>query len=520
MKNNGQGQMSKRLRKILALPVSGIRFFNRTIREKLEFSIRFKLSVNFLKIFIKAMVLAGLGIFFIFGASNIFLAVQGDYTALENFLETEMKAPVDHQSDHQRGGLAAEEGEVQSSLSRIKEFAAKEDLPLMVYDQSRSRTLILATDPTLANDGFPRLIGVVGRDKHTYLAVNRDSINRLRSSPLLRFFPFFANQNPSSIPLPYTLVSYTDLGPVLTGMIRLAKIMLVVGTLVFLLSLISIAMIGRGFFQPIKEMTQTVRDISERNLNLRLNVSGSKDELKELAMTFNEMMNRIENNYNRQKQFVSDASHELRTPIAVIQGYADMLDRWGKDDREVLQESIDAIKNEGENMKELIDKLLFLARHDKENFVLQKEEFNLTEVLQEIAKETQIIDDTHKISFDIQGQGEARICADKNRIKQAIRIFIDNALKYTPPGGEIAVTLGRTEDFWTISIKDSGIGMTGEELEHIFDRFYRSEASRTKEKGGHGLGLAIAKIIILGHQGKIKVKSRPGMGSEFIIFLK
>ena len=277
-------------------------------------------------------------------------------------------------------------------------------------------------------------------------------------------------------------------------------------------------MIGRGLFQPIKEMTQTVKDISAKNLNLRLNVSGAKDELKELALTFNEMMNRIEDNYNRQKQFVSDASHELRTPIAVIQGYTNMLDRWGKNDKEVLQESIDAIKNESENMKELIDKLLFLARHDKDTFVLQKEDFSLSEILHEIARETQIIDSSHKISFHIKQ--EARLFADKNCIKQAIRIFLDNAMKFTPPGGEITVTLSNEGEFKAISIKDTGIGMSKEELKHIFDRFYQSEQSRTKEKGGHGLGLAIAKIIILGHQGKIRVRSKVNGGSEFTILLR
>ena len=321
-----------------------------------------------------------------------------------------------------------------------------------------------------------------------------------------------------STPLPVYFVCYSDIGSEIGEIVHLGKVILAVFLVVIFFSLFSIALIGRGFFQPIKEMTQTVKDISAKNLNIRLNVSGAKDELKELALTFNEMMNRIEDNYNRQKQFVSDASHELRTPIAVIQGYANMLDRWGKDDREVLQESIDAIKNESENMKELIDKLLFLARHDKDTFVLQKEDISLTEILHEIAKETQIIDSSHKISFHIEG--EARLYADKNCIKQAIRIFIDNALKFTPPGGEITVTLSSDGDYQAISIKDTGIGMTKEELEHIFDRFYQSEQSRTKVKGGHGLGLAIAKIIILGHQGKIRVRSKVNGGSEFTILLK
>ncbi|MDD2498694.1 MAG: ATP-binding protein [Desulfitobacteriaceae bacterium] len=388
-------------------------------------------------------------------------------------------------------------GEDQDLKSLLKEFSLEQDLPLLIYDKTENP--VLATEPALADYGYQRLIGVIHTGETTYLAINRNGIS-FRS------------------PLPVNVVSYSDIGEDLWDILYIAKIILTVFAVVIFFSLISIASIGRGFFQPIKEMTQTVKDISAKNLNLRLNVSGSKDELKELALTFNEMMNRIEDNYNRQKQFVSDASHELRTPIAVIQGYTNMLDRWGKDDREVLQESVDAIKNESNNMKELIDKLLFLARHDKETFVLQKEDFSLTEILREIAKETQIIDSSHKISFHIES--EESLYADRNRIKQAIRIFIDNALKYTPPGGEITVTLGHEGDFLAISIKDTGIGMTKEELNHIFDRFYRSEQSRTKEKGGHGLGLAIAKIIILGHQGKIKVRSKVGTGSEFTILLK
>jgi len=297
----------------------------------------------------------------------------------------------------------------------------------------------------------------------------------------------------------------------------LAKVILYVFGAVLIFAIISILGSGKRVFRPIKEMTETVRNISEKNMNLRLNVSGSEDELKDLAVTFNEMMNRIEDDYTRQKQFVSDASHELRTPIAVIQGYVDMLDRWGKNDKEVLQESIDAIKNESESMKDLVDKLLFLARNDKGTLVLQKEEFSLTEMLIETTKETQIIDKDHVINFDIEE--EVPLYGDRKRIKQAVRIFIDNAIKYTPQGGKITISLKTDHDYAKVSIIDTGIGMSKEELSHIFDRFYRSDNSRTREKGGHGLGLAIAKIIVLGHRGKIKVRSKKGSGSEFILFL-
>jgi two-component system sensor histidine kinase ArlS len=128
---------------------------------------------------------------------------------------------------------------------------------------------------------------------------------------------------------------------------------------------------------PIKRMTDTVKEISVQNLDKRLDVGGSHDELKDLAQTFNEMIDRIQSSYERQNRFVSDASHELRTPVAVIQGYADLLDRWGMDHRDVMEESVNAIKDETGNMKQLIEKLLFLARADKNQLTLKMEEFVL-----------------------------------------------------------------------------------------------------------------------------------------------
>lgn len=491
----GNANPGKRLLKIIYLPVELIKLLHKMILEKLEFSIHFRLSLSYLRIFLKAMILSGLGVLLVFGGLEIFNTASRDYATLGNFLETTNIENLEQMDDDHR---------LQSAFNK---FSLEEDLPLHIYDQNKN--LLLSTKPEFKDYKYRNLVGIVRTQENIYLAIN---VNRVSSHGFMQ--PIEA----LSTPLPVYFVCYSDIGSEIGEIVHLGKVILAVFLVVIFFSLFSIALIGRGFFQPIKEMTQTVKDISAKNLNIRLNVSGAKDELKELALTFNEMMNRIEDNYNRQKQFVSDASHELRTPIAVIQGYANMLDRWGKDDREVLQESIDAIKNESENMKELIDKLLFLARHDKDTFVLQKEDISLTEILHEIAKETQIIDSSHKISFHIEG--EARLYADKNCIKQAIRIFIDNALKFTPPGGEITVTLSSEGDYQAISIKDTGIGMTKEELEHIFDRFYQSEQSRTKVKGGHGLGLAIAKIIILGHQGKIRVRSKVNSGSEFTILLK
>lgn len=268
---------------------------------------------------------------------------------------------------------------------------------------------------------------------------------------------------------------------------------------------------------PIKDMTKTTKAISINALQTRLNVSISKDELKDLAETINKMLDGIETSYEQQNQFVSDASHELRTPIAVIQGYANMLSRWGKDDKEVLEESIIAIKSEAEDMQQLVEKLLFLARSDKNTQKIEKQTFYINDLIDEIIKETKLIDTSHEIKTDINE--EASMYADKKLLKQALRVFIDNSIKYTPKGGRIKLNSYIKKKNLMLEIIDTGIGIPKEDLPYIFNRFYRCDKSRTKESGGTGLGLSIAKWIIGKHNGSIVVESRPEMGTKISIGL-
>ncbi|NLM10489.1 MAG: HAMP domain-containing protein [Clostridiaceae bacterium] len=275
--------------------------------------------------------------------------------------------------------------------------------------------------------------------------------------------------------------------------------------------------ITKNVLNPIAEMTKMTKEIKAQNLNLRLNVTNAKDELKELVITFNEMMDRIEAAYNKQNQFVSDASHELRTPISVIQGYTRMLERWGKDDPEVLTEAIDAIAKETDNMKELVEKLLFIARNDKDTLSLNKGKFSLSDMMEELVKETRMVNKHHIIEDSIEKNID--IIGDRNRIKQAMRIFTDNAQKYTEPGKKIEISLKKEENQAVMTVKDSGCGIDINDIHNIFDRFYRADQSRDRNKGGHGLGLSIARIIILRHGGKIRVKSKLGEGSTFSVIL-
>ncbi|MBO4884142.1 MAG: HAMP domain-containing histidine kinase [Clostridia bacterium] len=276
--------------------------------------------------------------------------------------------------------------------------------------------------------------------------------------------------------------------------------------------------ISRRALSPISDIVNAARGLSASNLSARISADGAKDELLELTEVLNGMLDRIESAYNNQKQFVSDASHELRTPIAVIQGYADMLGRWGKSDPEVCDEAITAISSETRAMKDLVEQLLFIARHENSPQRYQMEFFDLKEMADEALKETRLIAGGHHIKA---GTMEAAIVrGDRNALKQALRVFLDNALKYTAPDGEITLSCVKENGWARLTVQDNGIGISEEDLKRVFDRFYRAADVRGSEVDGHGLGLAIARMIVLAHGGRIEVQSRPGAGSRFHILLK
>jgi signal transduction histidine kinase len=270
--------------------------------------------------------------------------------------------------------------------------------------------------------------------------------------------------------------------------------------------------------EPIYEMSATANRLTVNNLgSQRLNVEGTKNELKDLANVINSMLDRIEVSYESQKQFVSDASHELRTPIAVIQGYGNLLNRWGTKDEEVLLESIEAINKEAKSMQDLVEKLLFLSRHDKKTLKLDKAKFNMCHVVEEMVKETKLV--TVNRTIESPTLEDVVVYGDKQALKQAIRVFIDNAVKYTKDGDSITILCQNDDGDCVITVSDTGMGMDRKDVENIFERFYRSDQVRNEKIYGHGLGLSIAKLIILGHTGRIKVRSQLTKGTTFIITL-
>ncbi|KMJ56878.1 histidine kinase [Bacillus sp. LL01] len=273
--------------------------------------------------------------------------------------------------------------------------------------------------------------------------------------------------------------------------------------------------LSRIILTPIHAMTRTMKQIQQTGDYQKLRLSGtSKDELYTMGNTFNQMIDILEKNFQKQQQFVSDASHELKTPLTVIESYASMLKRWGIKKPELLEESVDAIYSESIRMKEMTEQMLQLANADND-IVLKKEAVDLLTLCRQTSHNIEISFDR---DIEVVDNGlDSPIQADPNKIKQLLYILLDNAQKYSD--AEVVMELGESDDSCYFSVSDKGMGIPKEDLEKIFDRFYRVDKARNRESGGAGLGLSIAKQIVNAHQGTIDFASEEGKGTTVKVTL-
>lgn len=271
-----------------------------------------------------------------------------------------------------------------------------------------------------------------------------------------------------------------------------------------------------GRAEHIQSLENAIGRFSPASPGSRLHTGDAS--LAGLENAINGMLDRMQQAYSQQTRFVSDASHELRTPIAVIKGYADLLARWGKQDEKVLDEGIAAIRTEAECMGKLVEQLLFLARGDSGRTQLKLRRIQLAPLVSEVYEESEMIHPEHVWQFQCVDAAEAD--ADDALLKQAVRILVDNAVKYTKPGERIRLRVLRGADGAPcIEVQDSGIGISEEDMTHVFERFFRADPARNAGTGGTGLGLAIAKWIVDRHGGHFELRSEPGAGTRITICL-
>ena len=295
---------------------------------------------------------------------------------------------------------------------------------------------------------------------------------------------------------------------------RLEKILFGIDAVGLFLALLAGLWLSRKTLTPIKEMNRVAREIVFENMNGRIPIGSADDELAELGKTLNAMLDRLQAPIQSQQQFVSYASHELRTPATVFLGYVDVLEKFGMDDPDLMKESIDAIRSEANNLQSLLERISFLSRLDQHRLKIEKETLDLDDIVEEVMRKMKIAVKSHEISL-LQNT-PAKIFGDATLIRQMIRVFLENAVKYTPEGGSVKVSSKVDGKKIFLSIADSGIGIAPENQSKIFERYFRVNNENYKAKGS-GLGLSMAKAIADLHEIKIHVESEHGRGTTFTL---
>jgi heavy metal sensor kinase len=295
---------------------------------------------------------------------------------------------------------------------------------------------------------------------------------------------------------------------------RLPSILLLTGLAAVCLSLLLGVLFTNNMLRPLDDIAAVALQITRADdLSRRLPDSGRRDEIGKLTEALNQTLARLERLFRSQQRFLADVSHELRTPLTTIRGNVDLMRRMGEAD----SESLDVIQDEVERMTRLVGDLLLLARADTGGLPIRREPVELDDVFLDVYRQVSLLETG--VNLVMQEVDQACVIGDVDRLKQLFLNLVDNALKYTPEGGTVTMSLSKNDGMAELMVADTGIGIPPADLPFIFDRFYRVDKARTRSHGGSGLGLSIARWIAQAHNGDIHVKSETGAGSTFTVML-
>jgi len=297
-----------------------------------------------------------------------------------------------------------------------------------------------------------------------------------------------------------------------------AWVVLLASPVVLLLASAAGYVISRRALAPVDRITRTAQLINAQSLTHRLPLRGVDDELERLSVTLNGMFARLDDAFQRIRRFTADASHELRTPLAIIRSTAEIV-RAQRRTEEEYGAALDRILSESERTSRLIDDLLLLARADADAIHQVMEPMDLVDSVRAACDEGAVLARTAGLRFTAHLPSTCPTVGDSEALRRLFLILVDNAVKYTQPGGSVNVTMTADAASARIDVCDSGVGMAAANLPHIFERFYRVAADRSRATGGIGLGLSIAQWIVTSHHGSIAVESEPGAGSTFRVTL-
>jgi signal transduction histidine kinase len=276
------------------------------------------------------------------------------------------------------------------------------------------------------------------------------------------------------------------------------------------------AVAGR-VLRPIGRITTVARDIQATDLSRRIKLSGPEDELKQLADTFDAMLARLDAAFAAQRQFIADASHELRNPLAIIRTNVDVALADPHADPDDLRHTITVVKRASDRMARLVDDLLALARRQEPTF--EHEPVDLGAAVAEASDDFVVPAVARNIVLDRAIAPGVIVTGDRDALKRAVANLLENAVRLTPAGSRIRLATGSEGDRAWIAVADEGPGIAAEDQAHVFDRFWRADKARSRADGGTGLGLAIVRQIAESHGGEVRLHSKPGVGSSFVIWL-
>ncbi|MGJ7909581.1 ATP-binding protein [Neobacillus sp. LXY-1] len=390
------------------------------------------------------------------------------------------------------------EKDIKSSGLFLKKMNTKDQM-IRVYDQSGA---IIISDKNVSfsvlepNPGFSqRVERVYFEDKD--LLVARYPLN-------VKYFT-------GTIEVIRQLKSYHEM------MKNLAWGMTVFGMAAILLSALSGYVLASQLLRPVRALANTMKRIKENGFHERMEASSQKDELSDLINVFNEMMDNLEKSFTQQKQFVEDASHELRTPVSILEGHVSLLNRWGKKDPAILEESLGASLQEINRLKKIINDLLTLTRVENQ-WVTTVTKADVYEIIIRLVKNLELLHPDYVLVLDLDKQIPHAAISEQH-LEQILIILIDNAIKYSPENKTIEITVKHMENHICFTVRDHGIGIPSEQISNVFNRFYRVDKARSRESGGTGLGLSIAKQIIDKYHGSIVIESKEGVGTKVTLII-
>jgi heavy metal sensor kinase len=316
----------------------------------------------------------------------------------------------------------------------------------------------------------------------------------------------------------YRIVLQASLKPVAETSRAAMNVILVGLPLVLMLAGVGGYLLAGRSLRPLRGIAEQAQRISESSLHTRIEIGRAAAEVEMLAASFNELLARLDQSFEGMRRFVADASHELRTPVAVIRGEADVALSANRTPEE-YRESLSVVLEESRRLSRLVEDLLNLARADAGRVRLQVQDFYLNELVTDCCRSAQALAAAKHLKLECRAGADLQFRGDEALLRRLVMNLLDNAIRYTPPGGTVTTALEPNGASVRLRVADTGVGIGAEDVGRIFERFYRAGEARSREDGGFGLGLAIVKWIAESHQGSVECRSTPGVGSEFTVTL-